>query len=143
MHGGDVNAQGPEGRPIWADALLAGHPEAVDELLESGVDVNVRDPEGNGWLHWSIGAGLSEETVLAGLRLQDRTWWHPNHQGDTPLHLFPISTELAQGLGARVWSDRISWRELAQGRDPEHVALTFGAEKLARIWAEWRARCLP
>jgi hypothetical protein len=143
MAGGDVNAPGAWGLPVWAQALMAGHPEAVDELVEAGANLNARDRSGNGWLHWGIGAGLAPEILILGLQQLDHTWWQPNRTGHTPFHLAPMALPVANALGARYWSERRSWSKLTQPRDPEEAAQQAGALRLARAWAHWRGRCAP
>lgn len=143
MAQGDVHAKGGDGLPVWAGAMLAGHPEAVEELIEAGADLTSRDLAGNGWLHWGIDSGQSPELLMTGLQRLDRTWWHPNLAGDTPLHRAPMDLGLAQALGSRLWSERVSWTHMAQGRDPEVLARALGQPRLGDAWASWRIRCVP
>lgn len=138
-----MDARGPQGLPLWAQALMAGHPEVVEELIAAGADLNARDRSGNGWLHWGIGAGLAPETLLLGLNRLDRTWWQPNRLGLTPFHLAPMSLTVAHALGARYWSERRPWSRLGEPLTPEAAAEEAGADALAQAWALWRKRGVP
>lgn len=123
--------------------MQAGHPDAVEELMEAGADLNDRDPFGNGWLHWGLGSGQSPRLLIRGLQQLDQTWWHPNRSDDTPFHHLPIPQELAQVMGARLWGERVSWERVSHGRDPEALARGMGANDLADIWARWKGIGVP
>ena len=143
MGGADVNDLDAHGMPAWAGAIQAGHPEAVEELMDAGAHLLGRDAQGNGWLHWGLQAGLSSTVVVMGLQRLDDSWWHPNLAGQTPFHMPVVPMEVAQAMGARLWSDRVPWRRMAQDRDPVELAQERGSDHLARIWSDWRRRCLP
>lgn len=141
MAGAQVDDLDGQGRPAWAGAMEAGHPEAVEELMDAGAHLQGRDREGNGWLHWGLMAGLATPLVVMGLHRLDQRWWHPNQAGDSPFHLPVVPLEVAQAMGARLWSDRVAWNRMAAGRDPVDLAHERGLEHLAQVWTEWRQRC--
>jgi hypothetical protein len=143
INGGDIDQPGDDGMPTWAAAMHAGHPESVEELIEAGADLTLRDNQGSGWLHWGIASGQSLDLLMNGFRLLDHTWWHPNHAGDTPLHLPYLDISLAQAMGTRLWSERVSWAQMAQGRDPQQLAKEREEHAVADVWATWRARGVP
>lgn len=143
MAGAEVNDRDDQGRPAWVGALLAGHPEAVEELMDAGAHLLDRDAAGQGWMHWGLRAGLSPTLVVMGLQRLDDRWWHPDCYGDTPFHLPSVPLEVAQAMGARLWSDRVPWAQMARDRDPVALAQDRGTGRLAQVWAEWRGRCSP
>lgn len=141
MAGGDLDGTTDQGLPVWASAMAAGHPEAVDELLEAGACLEARDTFGNGWLHWCINTGQSVVLTMMGMARLGPGWWHPNTQGQTPFHLPTMPLAIAQAMGARYWAERRSWRLLLEGGDPAQISAAAGSKSLALTWRKWEAQC--
>lgn len=121
--------------------MQAGHPDAVMELIDAGADLNLRDPEGNGWLHWAIESGQSTPLTLLGLARLDAHWHEANQHGLTPFHLPAIPLAVGQAMGVRFWAERRSWSSLLAHGDPVALAEANGHPQLASAWRYWRARC--
>jgi ankyrin repeat protein len=141
MDGGELDFLDEAGRPLWATAMLAGHPEAVDELIAAGANLNLRDHRGNGWLHWAITTGQRASLTLMGMAQLGPDWWLPNARGQTPFHLTTTIPDVAQAMGARFWAEGGRWARLQAGGDPIDLAREAGAPALERAWRACRQRC--
>lgn len=66
-NGSDVNDAGTNGLSPLLAAVIAGQLECIEELIELGADINVRDTVGNNCLH--LAASASNDSTSACIRL--------------------------------------------------------------------------
>ncbi|MCG8340757.1 MAG: ankyrin repeat domain-containing protein, partial [Cytophagales bacterium] len=83
-----INEQDPvDGSTRLIRAVKAGELEKVKELLRKGADVNLKDKDGKGPLHWAIQGVLSRRAIIdALLSAESIDVDSPDKEGKTPLH---------------------------------------------------------
>lgn len=143
VDGGSPSARTADGEPAWAVVLAQAPPDAVDELINAGADLNVRALGEQGWLLRCLEAQVDPWLALTGLRRLDHTWWEPDVTGRSPFHDARLSVPVAQAMGARWWTEGRPWsRLLLAEQTPAQFATHAGRPDLARVWHLWSSRSL-
>ena len=132
--GGQPHESLPNGIPVWAQAMVWQDEAAVDEALALGSPLNARDDHGRGWLWWGIETNMSAGMILNHFRKLDSSWWHADHQQNTPFHQPRLNVAIAHAMACRWWADGLSWQQLAPYGDPIDHARRNGRWDLVSAW---------
>lgn len=137
MGGGNPN-EIISGKPLFLWLLENEGVDSILEAWEAGANVNARDAHGQGWLHRVCMVGAPTWLALEGFRRLDHTWWQPDHDGHTPLHIPVFDERLSQAMIGRWWAEQKPWKILQTPFDPRQSQLPQ-----ARIWKEWAPTLRP
>lgn len=127
-------------QPVWVQFIRRELIWCVDELLVHPVEqtqLNWRDDQGRGFLHYGIYARTPHQTMCMGLSQLDHTWNDPDKLGHTPMDIYPHPI-LAQRMAARWWTmytdpknNQIFFEQLSKD------AFEAGFKDTARVWDFW------
>lgn len=143
MMGGDPSATLPNGRPLWAQAMIWRNSDAIEEALSLGSDINARDEFGRGWLWWGSETEQEPNTVLSHMKSLSSNWWKPDVYDITPFHHPKLHPSIAHAMACRWWAEGLSWRTMLQYENPIEVAKKNGRWDLVSMWQNKNNPSLP
>ena len=130
-HGATVNIQNRVGQSVLFDCIRTSHRITVD-LVNAGIDLGLRDVEGNNVLHAAAMLGKTRAVLLFMEHGDEDIMYAVNEYGNTPLHNAAMHDRLASTAALLNCSDRYDLHN-HNGQSALYLAMVHKHERIVKL----------